>query len=251
LVASAGTLLAPAWIRLLASEAITVLVIHPAAGEQAAADRLQRGFDAGSDEVGRMIDLLGAEWLPIAARADSAAAADLQRSRAAVLLDGSAAALALARRLGAKPALTTAPLADGAPPNVFSVRASSAARERAVAAWNAAKPAANGARAVEWHAALEKYGAGQVNARFAERRLEAADSDVWSGWMAVKVAAEAIMRDPGRPLTASRLLAMSFDGHKGIPLRFHPINRHLIQPLQIVAVDGSFLGTVDPEESTQ
>jgi hypothetical protein len=51
--------------------------------------------------------------------------------------------------------------------------------------------------------------------------------------MAVKIASETLLRHPeARPADLEAAMArMSFDGHKGSPLRFHPADRHLRQPV--------------------
>jgi mxaJ protein len=166
------------------------------------------GFAVGSDEVTRAASLLRKEWTLTAAPV------------AAVVISAKE-------------------LAADAPANVYSVRASPAARNRAVAMWRREHPGAD-VSAVEWHASLSRFGAEQLNARL-ERVDPSPDSDVWAGWMAAKVAAEIVFRDATEPA------ALSFDGHKGTPLRFSA-DRYLQQPLIMVAPDGKVVGTVDPSD---
>jgi len=92
---------------------------------------------------------------------------------------------------------------------------------------------AESAGAVLWHPALERYGAGQLNARFVERFGRPMSAAAWSGWMAVKIALEAALKarasDP-RALRKVLTAPMRFDGHKGAPLSFDSGHR-LAQPL--------------------
>ena len=97
------------------------------------------------------------------------------------------------------------------------------------------------AKVVLWHHSLERYGAGQLNPRFRDRFGQAMESDAWAGWMAVKIAAETCFR--AEACTAAGLLAelerptARFDGHKGRPLSFRPIDHQLRQPLYVLRRD--------------
>jgi hypothetical protein len=65
--------------------------------------------------------------------------------------------------------------------------------------------------------------------------------------MAVKIVTEAALRSPdGDLLTA--LTTLQFDGHKGVPLWFHPETHHLVQPVYLVDRKGKVVGEVVPEE---
>ena len=85
-----------------------------------------------------------------------------------------------------------------------------------------------------WHDALERYGAAQLNARYAAAHDAAMDGDVWLGWLAVKIAWESAVRaqstDPGVLAGYLTRNTTVFDGHKGQPLRFDPRTRVLRQP---------------------
>jgi hypothetical protein len=134
---------------------------------------------------------------------------------------------------------------------VVSVRAGANAAQRARTTWTAEHPADREIRVVEWHRDLEKFGAAQVNARFVSRLRRQPTSDIWAGWMATKVAGEALVRHgAGREasLRTEALAGLSFDGHKGMPLRFDARSGHLVQPLYIQSAAGDLLGTVDPDE---
>jgi hypothetical protein len=79
---------------------------------------------------------------------------------------------------------------------------------------------------VAWHPSLKRFGAGELNERFLKKTSHAMDEAAWLGWIAVKIAAEAGLRNRG--IGAARI-----DGHKGVSLRFAPDGK-LIQPLYVV-----------------
>ncbi|HEX9942406.1 MAG TPA: hypothetical protein VGG03_10345 [Thermoanaerobaculia bacterium] len=103
-----------------------------------------------------------------------------------------------------------------------------------------------GLRAVDWHPSLERFGADSLNLRFQRRFGRSMDEDAWRGWMAVKIAAELALRSPGAD-PAAKVGTASFDGHKGIPLRFDPQDHHLIQPVYVVDARGKLVDEVAPE----
>ncbi len=82
------------------------------------------------------------------------------------------------------------------------------------------------ARIVAWHPSLRRFGAGELNERFAKPTGTAMDEDAWLGWVAVKLGFESMLR--GRALGESRI-----DGHKGVMLRFDE-SCSLQQPLYVV-----------------
>ena len=90
------------------------------------------------------------------------------------------------------------------------------------------------ASASDWHPRLLRDGAGQLNARFTRHAGVPMDSAAWRGWMAVRVAFDAALR-----MLAGEddLLAQTFDGHKGQPLRFSE-DGHLQQPTYRTGPDG-------------
>lgn len=85
-----------------------------------------------------------------------------------------------------------------------------------------------------WHERLERYGAAQLNARYAAAHDAAMDGAAWLGWLAVKIAWESAVRAQSTdPTVLAGYLARGttvFDGHKGQPLRFDPHTRVLQQP---------------------
>src|SRR5690606_30231875 len=84
------------------------------------------------------------------------------------------------------------------------------------------------AYATDWHAGLERYGATQLNDRFARRFAAPMDGPAWAGWLAAKLAGEVRLRGSGA--LAARLRAVRSDGHVGQPLGFDTPSRHLDPP---------------------
>ena len=76
---------------------------------------------------------------------------------------------------------------------------------------------------VAWHPKLTKFGAGELNERFARETKHEMDEQAWLGWVAVKIVSEAMLR--GREVGKIKV-----DGHKGVPLYFDASGR-LVQPL--------------------
>jgi PQQ-dependent catabolism-associated beta-propeller protein len=85
-----------------------------------------------------------------------------------------------------------------------------------------------GARQVDWRPDLERFGAEQLNQRFRRRFGIPMDEPAWRGWMAVKIAAELILRAPASSDPTATLATMTFDGHKGEQLFFDPKDHHLL-----------------------
>lgn len=80
-----------------------------------------------------------------------------------------------------------------------------------------------------WDGAAERFGAGQLNARYLHMYGKPMTAMAWAGWFAVKVAWEAALRT--RSIQAEKIAAYlttgGFDGHKGKPLRFDATTRTL------------------------
>jgi hypothetical protein len=95
----------------------------------------------------------------------------------------------------------------------------------------------------EWHASLSRFGARELNARFAARFDRPMDSRSWLGWMAVRASVEAALRGSGDLRAGLALLRL--DGHKGTALRFDA-DGFLRQPLLVVGrdVDGGPLAVL-------
>ena len=116
-------------------------------------------------------------------------------------------------------------------PHLFHVVASDAMRRDAL---RLASIGDEG-RAMMWHHSLERYGAGQLNARFVARHARGMESEDWAAWMALKIAVECSLRAGGDGPGAVRVTLASartrFDGHKGTALTFRSWDRQLRQPL--------------------
>ncbi len=86
-----------------------------------------------------------------------------------------------------------------------------------------------------WHWAWERYGAPQINKRFTRKANRPMTGYDWSGWMAVKVIAEALLRtksaDFDQLVAYIRGEEIRLDGAKGYPLSFRPWNNQLRQPI--------------------
>ena len=95
-----------------------------------------------------------------------------------------------------------------------------------------------------WLPTLERYGAAQLNERFARRFGTPMDEHAWAAWFAVKLIAECLLRARSEdPAVLTRWLLSErarFDGHKGRPLAFDA-QRRLVQPAY--APDGTVMVT--------
>jgi hypothetical protein len=76
---------------------------------------------------------------------------------------------------------------------------------------------------VAWHPRLTKFGAGELNERFARETKHEMDEQAWLGWVVVKIVAEAMLRN-------REIAKIKVDGHKGVPLYFDA-GGQLVQPL--------------------
>ena len=97
------------------------------------------------------------------------------------------------------------------------------------------------ARAVEWHHALHRYGASELNERFRKTTGALMRADHWLGWMAVKVIAEASMRAAADGALHAAIARGRFDGHKGVALTFAKDARRLVQPLYVIDTSNDML----------
>ena len=95
--------------------------------------------------------------------------------------------------------------------------------------------------AVLWHASLERFGASELNERFARRYDAPMTPEAWAGWAAMKALVESALRRRGDEDPCSALARLRFDGHKGRPLFFAPDTGLLVQPTYLVK-DGRVIG---------
>lgn len=121
----------------------------------------------------------------------------------------------------------------------YQVAADEDARAAALQAWRRAHET-EAHDAIEWHPSLSRFGAEQLNDRFARRFGSRMDAVNWIGWMLIKIAVEAELR-------SVRVAEGRFDGHKGVPLRFDH-RRRLVQPLCVVDAGGALLEMVGGQE---
>lgn len=89
------------------------------------------------------------------------------------------------------------------------------------------------ARVVAWHPTLFRFGATQLNQRFERRFGEPAGELEWAGWVAVKIAGEALLRQAEGESLEDSLRMSRFDGQKGEALYFGE-DGELVQPLYVV-----------------
>lgn len=150
------------------------------------------------------------------------AAAKARASGATVIVAGLPARLAASASDPAAPLLTLLPRGENgaAIPHAWHIRPAPDAYARLLGGRAAARVAA-------WHPSLRRYGAGELNERYAAHAKRPMDEDAWLAWIAVKLAFESLLR--GRDAGAARV-----DGHKGVLLRFDA-TRHLAQPLYVIA----------------
>jgi hypothetical protein len=119
--------------------------------------------------------------------------------------------------------------------NVFHVVPSEAMIADANSQWQTKNPQSH-ARAQAWHESFKKYAAGQLNSRFGKRFDRTMDDVAWSGWAAVKLLSDTIVRQPtlsSRQLIGELKTNLAFDGQKGQDLSFRETGQ-LRQPLLLV-----------------
>ena len=101
----------------------------------------------------------------------------------------------------------------------------------------------------EWHPTLQRFGAEELNQRYQRWAHNGMDGEAWAGWFATKVAVEAALRL--EHLSRQVLVgadAPTFDGHKGVPLRFNS-SGVLDQPIYVIEPSDTGVGRVLKEIS--
>ena len=101
----------------------------------------------------------------------------------------------------------------------------------------------NGLVALAWHTQWERYGAPQLNRRFARQALRPMAGQDWAAWVGIKALVSAAAMPPTTtapsPL-ATRLRSgeVRIDGFKGLPLSFRAWDGQLRQPIFLGHADG-------------
>lgn len=227
---------------------LRVVVLIPVDTSAVGAASLERGITLGAEEAARTMAMFGDSLdlrivgTSTAAATDSAVRATLAIPRiptAIIMADGGCLTplppvpVPVVDAACAPTGHTARGMSAGGGPELF-VRSPPGA---------IAAPAAPNERQELWHASLDRFGADQLNQRYARRFGRPMDSDAWAGWFAVKVLAEAALRAHATTLAAlSQALtdsAARFDGHKGAPLFFDARSGVLSQPLYVVARDST------------
>lgn len=100
----------------------------------------------------------------------------------------------------------------------------------------------NGLVPTGWFWSWMRHGAPQVNSRFEKQHHRTMTMYDWSGWIAVKTLAEAVIRTKSiefEPLlNYLRSDELVVDGTKGAPQNFRPWNQQMRQPLFVTSGDG-------------
>jgi hypothetical protein len=200
-------------------------------------DEARHGLHFGLAEASVTAHLMGRELQM--GRSDRAIAGAI-----GVIVSGATAGDALPART---PALALAPAGDVPPQGActFRIGLSASERDAALARWRAANETPSGARLAEWHPALVRYGASELNERFGKATGRPMTAAAWRAWIAVKALVDAALR-PRDPDPCAALRLGRFDGHKGRPLTFDPVTGLLRQPLYVVSSD-TVIGELAPE----
>lgn len=205
---------------------------------------VSRGARMGADEAARTASLLGRRF---ALRDLPSAAPDQLRTHARALASSPANARVLLLDLDEAGLCTVAAaLPDEHVDRAITLRAADGpcgrrmlqvrlpVERRAAIESERLPEAGPGATVEEWHASLERFGARQLNERYRRITGQGMDSESWAGWVAIKIAAELLLRLPAVPSAGLRERSgPTFDGHKGVPLRFDD-SGVLSQPMYVV-----------------
>lgn len=249
-----GTAAAMAWAvggsRTWSAEPRLLLLGQALPSDGAGRDAAARGALLAAEEAARAAELLGAR---LELRTGDATALIDQGVLALIGgLDAPArAALSELAETWRVPLLTTRAPGDAGEdeplrPHVFHVASGPRDRRAALGRWKG-----EAAEIADWHPALKRFGAEQLNRRYRERFDAPMEPLAWASWMAVKAAAEAALRGASTPTEVARRLAtLGFDGHKGVRLRFRPEDHRLQQPLYVVAGD-RVLAEISPEDEQE
>jgi ABC-type branched-subunit amino acid transport system substrate-binding protein len=238
------------------ASALTLGVVLPAAGGFGGLDStVANGIELGVDEAKRSAALFQKRMNVVRSNfaspheAGSVAEAAIAKSGATSIVGGGDEAACRAIEdvcaLHRVPFLNATSASDKlrrsvCSPFVFHVAGSDAMYASAlkVASQDRASAAAD-CDIVQWSAALEKYGAAQLNDRFRAMAHRDMTGAAWAGWMSVKIIWESFLR-AGTPDGKSIADYMNrgtteFDGHTGSQLSFRSWDHQLRQPLYCVS----------------
>ena len=240
-------------LRELSRSTLRIGVVCTAQTSHGSSNTLLEGIQLGTDEAARAAALLGGliEMIGTRTTADEAAAM-LERDAPAVLVSDvneseTAKLAAQASRLGIV-LMNVGATADSlrnahCARLVFHIVASDAMRADAERMWSSKNAGMKSSHITEWDARLDRFGAAQLNARFASRFSHPMDARAWAGWFAVKVAWEASQRsrsvDGAAIATYLDRPETQFDGQKGVPLSFRSWDHQLRQPLYAVTAEAT------------
>ena len=112
----------------------------------------------------------------------------------------------------------------------FRLNPSQAQREAVLSEWKKRTGKDGAYHVAVWHPSLRQFGGSDLNERFTRRFHQPMTDEAWLGWVGVKAAVEAALREGGTACAA--LEHLQFDGHKGASLSF--VNGVLRQPLYVV-----------------
>jgi ABC transporter substrate binding protein (PQQ-dependent alcohol dehydrogenase system) len=96
-----------------------------------------------------------------------------------------------------------------------------------------------------WHWTLERYGAPQLNQRFAKRAKRRIAEHDWAAWAAVRSVVEAVRQTKNTSISEVRTALLSemfkLDAYKGFPASYRPWSRQLRQPI-LLATHNATIG---------
>lgn len=85
-----------------------------------------------------------------------------------------------------------------------------------------------------WHPTLNRFGAGEINARYQQAYGSGMTSDAWLGWAAVKIVVDIALRAKSQVMTIALSEPLRLDAHKGRSLRIREPDGQVLQPLYLI-----------------
>lgn len=220
-------------------------------------DAIVAGATMGAGEMARTTGLLGRRFVlhtvPVSGAGsaiDRIAAANRRGTTMFLLLDlDDKSACEVARRFASAPAVVVMNARVVSKPCTAPVLLLRMPQARREAVLDETPTRGTALRIDEWHPSLQRFGAQELNERYQRAAHRDMSGDAWAGWFATKVAAEAALRlESVRRQALIGRQAPSFDGHKGMPLRFDE-SGVLEQPVYVIDSSGGGAGRVLKELS--